>query len=92
MELAVQIVRFVRIRQEAVWLGTCIANLPFRLSDTSNENQVKWCRIETKEQISLLSRTRIEGEFETLDTAESNGATCTIKKGPMKHFAWIPKK
>lgn len=80
------------VRRENVWDGTCTSYMPYGSSDESQKGRIKWCRIETKERITLLSKTRIEGEYETLDLKESDTANCAIKKGQMRHFAWIPKK
>jgi hypothetical protein len=80
------------VRQDDAWDGVCVAYMPYRWSDNSQKKPIKWCSIETKERITLWSKRRIEGEYETLDATESDTANCVIKKGQMMHFAWIPKK
>src|SRR5262249_37851573 len=79
-------------RGESKWTGTCTSYMPYHWTDKSGNTQANWCRIETMENVTLVTKIRIEGEYETLDQKGFDASKCLVKKGEMAHFAWIPKK
>jgi hypothetical protein len=76
-------------RQGAKWAGTCSSYMPYEWVSQWSGTHVNWCRSQGKEEIILLTPTRIEGETET--SKEFDAAKCIVKKSEMRHFAWIPK-
>lgn len=71
------------------WDGTCSSYLPYQWFSQWSGNHVNWCRVQLKEEISVLTPNRIEGETGVI--TEFDPAKCHVKKIEMKHFVWIPK-
>lgn len=78
-------------RQDSKWVGTCNSNLPYQSFNKWTGTHVTWCRLSAREEITLFTPTRIEGESETYEAKDFEAEKCLVKKTEMKPFVWIPK-
>ena len=79
-------------QQGTKWVGTCSSYLPYQwVNKWTAITMTSWCRLPNKEEITIFTPTRIEGESEDFDPKDFDAAKCNVKKTEIKAFTWIPK-